>query len=41
MYYVYVYVYIYVRKEVFYLMMHSTRLVTVIWRRTYGNAPFR
>ena len=29
------------RKEVFYLTMHSTHLVTVIWRRTYGKGPFR
>ena len=25
------------RKEVFYLTTHSTHLVTVIWRRTYGK----
>ena len=29
------------RKEVFYLMTHSTHLVTVIWRLTYGKGPFR
>ena len=28
-------------KEVFYLTTHSTHLVTVIWRRTYGKGPFR
>ena len=25
----------------FYLTTHSTHLVTVIWRRTYGKGPFR
>ena len=28
-------------KEVFCLTTHSTHLVTVIWRRTYGKGPFR
>ena len=30
------------RKEMFYLMTHSTLLfVTVIWRHTYGKGPLR
>ena len=29
------------RKEVFYLTTHSTHLVTVIWRSTYGKGPSR
>ena len=29
------------RKEVFYFMMHSTHLFTVIWHRTYGKGPLR
>ena len=29
------------RKEMFYLTTHSTHLVTVIWRRTYGKRPPR
>ena len=29
------------RKEMFYLTTHSTPLVNVIWRRTYGKGPFR
>ena len=31
----------YRRKEGFYLTTHSTHLVMVIWRRTYGKVPFR
>ena len=29
------------RKEAFYSTTHSTHLVTVIWRQTYGKWPFR
>ena len=29
------------RKDIFYLTTHSTHLVTVIWRQTYGKGPFR
>ena len=35
------YLWLYGRKEVFYLMPHSTHFVTVIWRQTYGKGPFR
>ena len=28
-------------RKCFYLTTHSTHLVTVIWRRTYGKGPFR
>ena len=27
--------------QVFYLTTHSTHLVTVIWRQTYGKGPFK
>ena len=27
------------RKEMFYLTTHSTHLITVIWRHTYGKGP--
>ena len=30
-----------IAKEGFYLTTHSTHLVVVIWRRTYGKGPFR